>query len=116
VDCFLTYSKLHYCRHVVQMHHASVLNEGAWFFSCTILICTSLFGSHLFLMLSDSWYLEVGESIVDSLNLYTKVEGGYASIRDVTTMELEDHQHSFFLAETYELFLFLFLFSFCHQI
>jgi mannosidase alpha-like ER degradation enhancer 1 len=51
-------------------------------------------------MLSDSWYLEVGESIVDSLNLYTKVEGGYASIRDVTTMELEDHQHSFFLAET----------------
>jgi mannosidase alpha-like ER degradation enhancer 1 len=53
-------------------------------------------------MLSDSWYLEVGESIVDSLNLYTKLEGGYASIRDVTTMELEDHQHSF-LAETYEL-------------
>lgn len=53
-----------------------------------------------FLVLSDSWYLEVGESIVDSLNLYTKVEGGYASIRDVTTMELEDHQHSFFLAET----------------
>jgi mannosidase alpha-like ER degradation enhancer 1 len=60
-------------------------------------------------MLSDSWYLEVGESIVDSLNLYTKVEGGYASIRDVTTMELEDHQHSFFLAETYEL---VFSFSF----
>ncbi|GFS32653.1 glycosyl hydrolase family 47 protein [Actinidia rufa] len=48
----------------------------------------------------DPWYLEVGESIVDSLNLYAKVEGGFASIRDVTTMELEDHQHSFFLAET----------------
>ncbi|KAG5536813.1 hypothetical protein RHGRI_024294 [Rhododendron griersonianum] len=46
------------------------------------------------------WFLEVGESIVDSLNLYTKVEGGFASIRDVTTMQLEDHQHSFFLAET----------------
>jgi mannosidase alpha-like ER degradation enhancer 1 len=61
-------------------------------------------------MLSDSWYLEVGESIVDSLNLYTKLEGGYASIRDVTTMEFEDHEHSFFLAETYEL-VFSFFFS-----
>jgi mannosidase alpha-like ER degradation enhancer 1 len=61
-------------------------------------------------MLSYSWYLEVGESIVDSLNLYTKLEGGYASIRDVTTMELEDHEHSFFLAETYEL-VFSFFFS-----
>ncbi|XP_059441472.1 alpha-mannosidase I MNS5 [Corylus avellana] len=55
---------------------------------------------YLYQATKDSWYLEVGESIVDSLNLYTKVEGGYASIRDVTTMELEDHQHSFFLAET----------------
>jgi mannosidase alpha-like ER degradation enhancer 1 len=62
-------------------------------------------------MLSDSWYLEVGEFIVDSLNLYTKLEGGYASIRDVTTMELEDHQHSFFLAETYELVFSFFFFQ-----
>lgn len=51
-------------------------------------------------MFSDPWYLEVGESIVNSLNSYTKVDGGFASIRDVTTMQLEDHQHSFFLAET----------------
>lgn len=51
-------------------------------------------------MVSDPWYIEVGESILNSLNLYTKVEGGFASIRDVTTMQLEDHQHSFFLAET----------------
>lgn len=51
-------------------------------------------------MLLDPWYMEVGETIVNSLNLYTKVEGGYASIRDVTTKQLEDHQHSFFLAET----------------
>lgn len=55
---------------------------------------------YCFLVLSDPWYIEVGKSIVDSLNIYTKVEGGFASIRDVTTMELEDHQHSFFLAET----------------
>lgn len=65
-----------------------------------------IFNSHIclipffFPMLSDSWYLKVGESIVNSLNLYTKVEGGFASVKDVTTMQLEDHQHSFFLAET----------------
>ncbi|CAI9757476.1 unnamed protein product [Fraxinus pennsylvanica] len=55
---------------------------------------------YLYQATKDPWYLEVGESIVDSLNLYTRVEGGYASIRDVTNMELEDHQHSFFLSET----------------
>ncbi|THG04484.1 hypothetical protein TEA_022656 [Camellia sinensis var. sinensis] len=49
---------------------------------------------------ANPWFLEVGETIVDSLNLYTKVESGFASIRDVTTMQWEDHQHSFFLAET----------------
>lgn len=53
----------------------------------------------------DPWYFEVGESIMKSLILHTKVEGGFASVRDVTTMQLEDHQHSFFLSETYELFL-----------
>jgi len=62
--------------------------------------------SHLFLLLqnflsfADPWYREVGETIVNSLNYYTKVAGGFASIRDVTTMQLEDHQHSFFLSET----------------
>lgn len=55
---------------------------------------------YLYQATKDSWYLKVGESIVNSLNLYTKVEGGFASVRDVTTMQLEDHQHSFFLAET----------------
>eukprot|EP00249_Psilotum_nudum_P014898 c25057_g1_i2 orf=71-1792(-) len=48
----------------------------------------------------DPWYLKVGEKIVKSLNDLTRVSGGYASVRDVTTMELEDHQHSFFLSET----------------
>ncbi|XP_050378934.1 alpha-mannosidase I MNS5 [Argentina anserina] len=55
---------------------------------------------YLYQATKDPWYIEVGESIVNSLNLYTKVEGGFASIRDVSTMQLEDHQHSFFLAET----------------
>ncbi|XP_051136813.1 alpha-mannosidase I MNS5 isoform X2 [Andrographis paniculata] len=55
---------------------------------------------YLYQATKDPWYLEVGEAIVDSLNLHTRVEGGFASVRDVTTMELEDHQHSFFLSET----------------
>ncbi|KAL3512938.1 hypothetical protein ACH5RR_025655 [Cinchona calisaya] len=55
---------------------------------------------YLYQATKDPWYMEVGQSIMESLNLYTKVEGGFASIRDVTTMELEDHQHSFFLSET----------------
>ncbi|KAL3697129.1 hypothetical protein R1sor_011205 [Riccia sorocarpa] len=48
----------------------------------------------------DPWYLRVGEVLVNSLNIYTRVAGGFASVRDVMTMELEDHQHSFFLSET----------------
>ncbi|RWR77120.1 alpha-mannosidase I MNS5-like protein [Cinnamomum micranthum f. kanehirae] len=55
---------------------------------------------YLYQATKDPWYIEVGESIVKSLNTYTKVEGGFASVKDVTTMQLEDHQHSFFLAET----------------
>lgn len=55
---------------------------------------------YLYQATKDPWYMEVGESIVKSLNQYTRVEGGFASVRDVTTMQLEDHQHSFFLAET----------------
>lgn len=55
---------------------------------------------YLYQATKDPWYIEVGETIVNSLNAYTKVDGGFASVRDVTTMQLEDHQHSFFLAET----------------
>jgi len=62
--------------------------------------CIHITCSHQYLLISDPWYIEVGELIVNSLNLHTRVEGGFASIKDVTTMQLEDHQHSFFLAET----------------
>ncbi|KAB2633397.1 hypothetical protein D8674_029644 [Pyrus ussuriensis x Pyrus communis] len=44
-----------------------------------------------------SWYIEMGESVLNSLNLYTKVEGGFASIRDVTTMQLEELSKYLFL-------------------
>ncbi|KAI3860135.1 hypothetical protein MKX03_037094 [Papaver bracteatum] len=55
---------------------------------------------YLYQATKDPWYLKVGESMVNSLNVFTKVEGGFASVKDVTNMKLEDHQHSFFLAET----------------
>uniref|UniRef100_A0A0E0CRA8 alpha-1,2-Mannosidase n=1 Tax=Oryza meridionalis TaxID=40149 RepID=A0A0E0CRA8_9ORYZ len=55
---------------------------------------------YLYQATKDPWYLEVGEAIIGSLNYYTKVDGGFASVRDVSTMKLEDHQHSFFLSET----------------
>ncbi|CAI5461801.1 unnamed protein product [Closterium sp. Yama58-4] len=48
----------------------------------------------------DPWYQRVGQTMLRDLNRRTRVAGGYASVRDVTTGELEDHQHSFFLAET----------------
>ncbi|XP_010913489.1 alpha-mannosidase I MNS5 isoform X2 [Elaeis guineensis] len=55
---------------------------------------------YLYQATKDPWYMEVGESIINSLNSYAKVDGGFASIRDVMTMQQEDHQHSFFLSET----------------
>ncbi|OAY79160.1 putative alpha-mannosidase I MNS5 [Ananas comosus] len=55
---------------------------------------------YLYQATKDPWYLEVGEAIIGSLNYYTRVDGGFASIKDVSTMQLEDHQHSFFLSET----------------
>ncbi|KAL5212754.1 hypothetical protein ABZP36_023601 [Zizania latifolia] len=55
---------------------------------------------YLYQATKDPWYLEVGEAIIGSLNYYTKVDGGFASVKDVSTMKLEDHQHSFFLSET----------------
>ncbi|KAG9449835.1 hypothetical protein H6P81_009800 [Aristolochia fimbriata] len=67
---------------------------------------------YLYQATRDPWYFEVGKAIVDSLELYNKVEGGYASIKDVTTMEMEDHQHSFFLAETCKYLFLLFNDSF----
>lgn len=39
--------------------------------------------------------------MVEELDKRARVRGGYASVRDVETGQLEDHQHSFFLAEMY---------------
>ncbi|PHT42690.1 putative alpha-mannosidase I MNS5 [Capsicum baccatum] len=50
--------------------------------------------------LTDPWYMEVSESMMNSLHTHTRVKGGFANVGDVTTMQLEDHQHNFFLSET----------------
>ncbi|GAQ84904.1 Glycosyl hydrolase family 47 [Klebsormidium nitens] len=48
----------------------------------------------------DPLYLKVGKTILTNLNRFTKVPGGYTSLRSAVTKEKEDHQHSYFLSET----------------
>lgn len=55
---------------------------------------------HILQATQDPWYLEAGKAILASLNQFTRVPGGYTSLRSVITKEKEDHQHSYFLAET----------------
>ena len=94
-------SGLFWFSHLFDFYLFFFMLSDSWYLKVGELIVNShFFFFPFFFMLSDSWYLKVGESIVNSLNLYTKVEGGFASVKDVTTMQLEDHQHSFFLAET----------------
>ena len=45
-------------------------------------------------------YLEMGMRMVESLEQYSRVDGGYASLRDLESKQLEDRMNSFFLAET----------------
>ena len=54
----------------------------------------------LFQATKNPFYLHVGKEILTSLNQFTKVECGYATIHDVETKTLEDRQESFFLSET----------------
>lgn len=46
------------------------------------------------------FYRHVGRDIVRSLNKYTRVRCGYATIHDVHDKSLEDRMESFFLSET----------------
>lgn len=48
----------------------------------------------------DPYMLEIGEDILHSIQYNARTECGYATIRDVTTLTLEDRMESFFLAET----------------
>eukprot|EP01025_Chloroclados_australasicus_P003930 TRINITY_DN10939_c1_g1_i6.p1 TRINITY_DN10939_c1_g1~~TRINITY_DN10939_c1_g1_i6.p1 ORF type:complete len:751 (-),score=105.65 TRINITY_DN10939_c1_g1_i6:337-2589(-) len=59
--------------------------------------------------------LDMGKVFVESLDLFARVDAGYASIADVSTMVKEDHMHSFFLAETCKYLYLLFDDSFLKQ-
>lgn len=55
---------------------------------------------YLYRATGDPQMLEIGEDFIHSIEHIARTECGYATIRDVTTMTLEDRMESFFLAET----------------
>ncbi|XP_067398268.1 ER degradation-enhancing alpha-mannosidase-like protein 3 [Emydura macquarii macquarii] len=56
----------------------------------------------------DPYYLQVGKSIVESLNEYARVACGFAAVQDVRTGRHEDRMDSFFLAEMFKYLYLLF--------
>lgn len=54
----------------------------------------------LYAATGDARYQEAGRVIASDIAKHTRVPGGHAAVRDVSTKTLEDHMHSFFLAET----------------
>ncbi|XP_074871210.1 ER degradation-enhancing alpha-mannosidase-like protein 3 isoform X6 [Carettochelys insculpta] len=56
----------------------------------------------------DPYYLQVGKSIVESLNAYARVACGFAAVQDVRTGRHEDRMDSFFLAEMFKYLYLLF--------
>merc|ERR1719418_365133 len=56
----------------------------------------------------DPYYLQVGEKVLRSLQKHARVTCGYASIKDVRTMQKEDRMDSFVLAETFKYLYLLF--------
>ena len=57
---------------------------------------------------ADPHYLKVGEKVLQSLQKHARVTCGYASIKDVRTMQKEDRMDSFVLAETFKYLYLLF--------
>ncbi|XP_029473471.1 ER degradation-enhancing alpha-mannosidase-like protein 3 [Rhinatrema bivittatum] len=56
----------------------------------------------------DPYYLEVGKTLIDNLNKYTRVPCGFAAVKDVRTGSHEDRMDSFFLAEMFKYLYLLF--------
>uniref|UniRef100_A0A0N5BJW6 alpha-1,2-Mannosidase n=1 Tax=Strongyloides papillosus TaxID=174720 RepID=A0A0N5BJW6_STREA len=56
----------------------------------------------------DPTYLEMGASMVDTIEILAKTKCGYATIKDVRDGTIEDRMESFFLAETIKYFYLLF--------
>lgn len=55
---------------------------------------------HLYRATKDTWYLYVGEMVMNDINRRCRTECGYAGIQNVVTGELTDRMESFFLGET----------------
>ncbi|XP_014671067.1 PREDICTED: ER degradation-enhancing alpha-mannosidase-like protein 3 [Priapulus caudatus] len=56
----------------------------------------------------DAHYLEVGRSVLESLNQYARVPCGFAAVKDVRTGSHEDRMDSFVLAELFKYLYLLF--------
>lgn len=55
---------------------------------------------HLYRATKDTWYLYVGEMVMEDINRRCRTECGFAGIQNVVTGELSDRMESFFLGET----------------
>ncbi|XP_072228295.1 ER degradation-enhancing alpha-mannosidase-like protein 3 isoform X2 [Leuresthes tenuis] len=63
---------------------------------------------YLYKATGDSYYLRVGQSIVEKLDAYARVPCGFAAVQDVRTGMHEDRMDSFFLAEMFKYLYLLF--------
>lgn len=63
---------------------------------------------YLYKATGDPYYLRVGQSIVEKLNIYARVPCGFAAVQDVRTGTHEDRMDSFFLAEMFKYLYLLF--------
>jgi len=48
----------------------------------------------------DPTYLQMGASLIEAIEHVSRTACGYATVRDVNNLSLEDRMESFFLAET----------------
>ncbi|KAJ8922355.1 hypothetical protein NQ315_004298 [Exocentrus adspersus] len=62
----------------------------------------------LYVATGDPYYLEVGKTVLKSLQKYARVPCGYAAVNDVRTGKQEDRMDSFVLAETFKYLFLLF--------
>jgi hypothetical protein len=55
---------------------------------------------YLYRITGDEQYLRMGKRMTDDILSTCRTEAGFAAVKDVRTLELEDSMESFFLAET----------------
>jgi mannosidase alpha-like ER degradation enhancer 2 len=55
---------------------------------------------YLYFFTKENRYLEMGNTFLESLIKYCKVDAGYAALQNVVSKEKKDEMESFFLSET----------------